>query len=192
MVQQVDQIMSLAEIQQATIQAEVAKEAFTQVEKRLSDLIETKKSFETRAQALLTGYTTLALAVIGAGGSFFTSAPLVGHAPSLMPVAFFAAGIPLLIAVYCMVWALQPASYGNLGSSPHIWLKPGVINAPENVVPTVQAFLVYFMAERITATEAANTLRATLIAQGSRYALASPIMLFVGVFVALGLGRLTG
>jgi hypothetical protein len=177
-------ILTLDELQASTIQADVAKEAYAQVEKRLSDLLETKKSFETRAASLLTGFTTLALALAGAGGTFFTSQPLVDHAPKGLPWAFFLAAIPLLLAAWSMLIALYPTLYGNLGTSPEVWLVRDVIDAPDNVVPPMQAYMVFHMNQRITDAEKANNKKAKHIIEGAFLATLSPLVLAGGILLA--------
>jgi hypothetical protein len=129
----IQDLMTPAQIQGCVVQPDVIKEAYGQVEKRLSDMLETKKSFEQRASTLLASFSALALALIGAGGAFFTSQPLVGHAPKGLPYAFFIASIPMILALWSMVRALQPVRAGNLGSTPDFWLRPGVIDAAERV-----------------------------------------------------------
>lgn len=181
----IQDLMTPEEIQACTVQPDVAKEAYAQVEKRLTDLLETKKSFEQRASTLLTGFSALALALVGAGGAFFTSQPLVGHAPKYLPFAFFAAAIPMIWAVWYMVRAQQPISAGLLGSTPDFWLRPGVIDAPGNVVPAVQAYVVYYMADRINTTERANSVREMLLLDGCMRALAAAAVLIVGNLLAI-------
>jgi len=177
-------ILTLDELQAATIQPDVAKEAYAQVEKRLSDLLETKKSFESRAASMLTGFTTLALAVAGAGGSFFTSQPLIDHAPKLLPWVFFFVAALLLVAAWTMLGALIPARYGNLGTAPEVWLVRGVIDAEANVVPAMQAYMVHHMNERIALTETANNAKAKSIAEGAFLATMAPLALALGMLVA--------
>jgi hypothetical protein len=177
--------MTPAQIQACTIQPDVAKEAYTQVEKRLADLLETKKSFEQRASTLLTGFSALALALLGAGAAFFTNQSLIGHGPKYLPFAFFIAAIPMTWALWYMVRAQQPISAGVLGSTPDLWLRPGVIDAVGNVVPAVQAYVVYYMAERINTTERANSVREMLILDGCKLALAAPAVLTVAAILAM-------
>jgi hypothetical protein len=56
------------------------------------------------------------------------------------------------------------------------------------VAPVVQAYVVYYMAERINATEEANGQRETRIVEGCRFALSVPIVLAVGVVMAVAAG----
>lgn len=188
---QLKDLMTPTQIQKCAVQPEVIKEAYGQVEKRLSDMLETKKSFEQRASWLLTSFSALALALLGAGGMFFTSQPLVGRGPSGLPYAFFVASIPMIVAMWRMVSALKPLPAGNLGSTPDFWLRPGVIDAAANVAPVVQAYVVYYMAERINATEEANALRENCILWGCWCAFATPVVLAVGIVVAIS-PRLSG
>lgn len=181
--------MTLAQLQASAVQTEVAKEALAHAEKRLADLLETKKSFELRASTLLTGFTTLALAVVGAGGGFLTSTVLAGSAPKALPYAFFVASLPLMVAAWCMVRVLRPAAYGNLGSAPGVWLQPGVINAGENVVPVMQAYVTHSMKERIDKTNQTNDARAQILSCGCNWALAAPGVLAIGILLSVAFAK---
>lgn len=181
----IQDLMTPAQIQNCTVHPEVAKEAYAQVEKRLTDMLETKKSFEQRASTLLTSFSALALALIGAGGAFFTSQHLVGHAPKYLPYAFFIASIPMMLGAWSMVRALKPIEAGTLGSTPDFWLRPGVVDATGNIVPAMQAYVVYYSAERINATEVANSQRERMILLGCASALCAPVVLAVGAVAAV-------
>jgi hypothetical protein len=183
----IEDLMTLAQIQACTVQPDVAKEALAQVEKRMTDLLEIKKSYEQRASTLLTGFSALALALLGAGGAFFTSQTLVVHGFKYLPFAFFVAAAPMILAVWQMVRAQQPIGAGTLGSTPDIWLRQGVIDATGNVVPVMQAYVVHYMADRINQTERANGIREVLIIRGCRLALAAPVVLFFAAIVAIAL-----
>lgn len=176
-------MLTLDELYAANIQADVAKEAYSQVEKRLADLLETKKSFETRAATMLTAFITLALALAGVGASFFTS-HLIDSAPKLLPWAFFIAALPLMWAAWTMLEVLIPSHYGTLGSSAEIWLQRGVIDAADNVAPDLQAYMVHYMNERIAITEGANDTKAKDIRSGTRSATCAPMFLLAGILVA--------
>ena len=62
-------MLTLEQLGNSNINADAAREAHTQSEKRLADLLETKKGFEQKAAVLLTGLTTLALGLIGVGAA---------------------------------------------------------------------------------------------------------------------------
>lgn len=178
-------MMTIDDLLRVVIQPKVAKEAYAHAEKRLTDLLETKKSFETRASTLLTVFTTLALALTGAGGAFFTATPLVGHAPKYLPVAFFVASAPLVLAAWTMVAALRPMAHGNLGSAPSMWLEPGVIDASTDVVPAMQAYVTHDMQARIAQSECSNNERARLMKLGLGFVPWSPFLLIIGSLGAL-------
>jgi hypothetical protein len=74
-----------------------------------------------------------------------------------------------------------------LGSTPDLWLRPGTIDAIGNVVPAMQAYVVYYMAERINATEEANSQREKMILDGCRFAVWAPVVLAIGAVSALAL-----
>jgi len=180
--------LTLAELKKSTIEEDVAKEAYAQAEKLLTDMLETKKAFDQRAATLLTGFTTLALALTGAGGAFLAGQPLAAHAPTYLPYAFFAASVPLIIAAWTMVRVLQARPYGNLGSAPDVWLQAGVIDTPKAVGPRL-ARVTFYMRERIRVSNESNNARGSLIRLGSWFALSSPVILIIGTCIALALGK---
>jgi hypothetical protein len=169
-------VLTLAQLQAATIQADVAKEAYAQVEKRLSDLLEVKKSFETRAASMLSAFITLTLALTGAGASFYTSGPL-SSGPKDLAWAFFWSAFPLFGAAILMFAALYPTQAGTLGTAPEMWLEAGKIDGPAAVVPVMQAYMVYYMHERIEATVQSNTYKMYLIVGGAGLAGIAPVVL---------------
>jgi hypothetical protein len=175
-------ILTLDDLYAANINEDVAKEAYAQVEKRLTDLLETKKSFETRAASMLTAFITLALALTGAGASMFTS-HLMDTAPKTLPWAFFVPALPLMWAAWTVLEVLIPSHYGNLGTHPDIWLEQGVIDANYNAAPNMQAYMVHHMRVRIAVTEAANDRKAEDIRSATRWATAAPVLLGVGFLV---------
>jgi hypothetical protein len=59
------EMLTLEELGQASISAEIAREAYNHASERLADVLDTKKVFEQKAQAFFAGYITLALALFG-------------------------------------------------------------------------------------------------------------------------------
>jgi hypothetical protein len=175
-------ILTLDDLYATPINPDVAKEAYAQVEKRLTDLLETKKNFETRAASMLTAFVTLALALSGAGASLFTS-HLMDTAPTLLPWAFFVPALPLMYAAWTLLEVLIPSHYGNLGTSADIWLEQGVMDAADNVVPDMQAYMVHHMRQRIVITERANDAKAKDIRSATRWATAAPVLLGLGFLI---------
>lgn len=175
-------VLTLTQLETVAIQPDVGKEAYSQVEKRLIDLLETKKSLETRAASMLASFTTLALAVAGAGAAFFSSQPLVDHAHKGLPWIFFITGLLFMLGAWSMVVVLIPSENGNLGTSPEIWLESGVIDAPSNITPDIQAYMLVYMGERIDKTMAANEKKADYMIQGAFLASSAPLALSLGIF----------
>ena len=64
-------MLSLEQLKQSKINPLVAREAYLQAEKRLSDVLDTKKSVEQKASNLFSAYVTVALALFGIGGAIF-------------------------------------------------------------------------------------------------------------------------
>ncbi len=173
------------ELMNRAVCAEAAKEVLEQSEKRLSDLLEAKKELESRAASLLTAFTTLALALIGAAGAFFTQAELVRLNYRYLPIALVLSALPMLFAAWNMIQALQPARYGNRGTEPKIWLIDNAIDAKLNPVPWIHATIAWDTQERIDFAAAANHTKASNISIGSSAVLASPVILLVAMLPSL-------
>ena len=65
------QDMDLSAIASAHINADVAREAYVQASIRLSDVLDTRKTFDQKAFTLFTGYMTAALAASGVSGAIY-------------------------------------------------------------------------------------------------------------------------
>ena len=169
------------ELMNRDVRPEAAKEILAQSEKRLADLLDAKKELETRAASLLTAFTTLALALIGAAGAFFTQTELVKMNYRYLPIALVLSALPMLFAVWSMIQALQPTRYGNRGTEPKIWLVDNSIDAKLDPVPWIQATIAWDTQERIDIAAAANHAKASHIAIGSSAVLASPVILLVAM-----------
>jgi hypothetical protein len=88
-------MLTLAELQASTINADVAREAYIQADRHLSDLLDVKKSFEQKATTLLGAYITLSIALFGFGGAVFKES---GLGPKVWP--FFGAGAAFIIGAW--------------------------------------------------------------------------------------------
>jgi hypothetical protein len=64
----------------------------------------------------------------------------------------------------------------------------GVIDAPANVAPAMQAYMVHYTHGRIALSESANDRRGRLITEGALLATLAPLVLAIGMIVARGLG----
>jgi len=173
------------ELWKRKINPEVAKEVLAQSEKRLADLLDAKKSFETRAATLLTAFSSLALALIGAAAAFFTNNQLQ-RLGLLIPIGLFLSSLPLIFSSWCMMQTLQPARYGNLGTEPSMWLVDNFIDTDNaTALPLMQATIAWDTQQRIDSTFASNNDKASNISIGSSAALASPILLALVLGVSL-------
>jgi hypothetical protein len=146
-------MLTLEELQKATINPEVAREAHTQVQKRLEDALATKASHEQKAFALMAAYVTLALAAFTGFGVFAKDQP--EFAPAL-----FWTGLLFTAGAGICWWALLPGDYGTLGSDPSVWLRPGVIDGNAKALPFTLAYEVYFHQQRINVSAEANSAKA--------------------------------
>ena len=74
-----NQMLSPQDLQALKINEAVAREAFAQVERRLVDILETKKLIEQKATSLFTAYVTISLAIFGFGIVVFKDSTLTGR-----------------------------------------------------------------------------------------------------------------
>lgn len=152
-----DPMMSLADLQAANINPEVAREALTQAQRRLEDALSTKTSHEQKAFALLATYTTLALALFTTFGVLTTSA---SHA---LAEAFWVTGIAYAFGALLSALALLPVPYGAMGSDPSAWLRRGIIDGGANALPASLAYEAFFHRERIDSSNRSNHAKARLL-----------------------------
>jgi hypothetical protein len=114
-------MMTLDEIHAAKINPNVAREAYNQAEKRLSDTIEIKKSFKQKAFTLFSGYITASIALFGVGGAL-----LRDDSTRFFVRPFFVTGLIIAVGAICFVLALMDKVYGALVRLPH---KPNGVPA---------------------------------------------------------------
>jgi hypothetical protein len=165
-----NQMLTLDDLAEATINPQVAREAMAQVEKRLADALETKASHEQKAFALLAAYITLALAL-------FTVFGVLATKDDRLAQPFLASGFAYALgAVSCGV-ALWPRTYGVRGSDPSAWLRPGIIDGDEHALDAGLAYEIYFHEERIQSSARANRCKVWFIRAA----------IFVGVGTPIGL-----
>ena len=67
-------MLTLQELQASTINATVAREAYTHVDRHLVDILEVRKAFEQKAATLMGAYITVSVALFGIGGAIFKEA----------------------------------------------------------------------------------------------------------------------
>ncbi|MFO1086530.1 MAG: hypothetical protein U1E21_18395 [Reyranellaceae bacterium] len=167
------------EIWKRDINPEAAKEVLAQAEKRLADLLDSKKSFEARGASLLTAFMTLALALIGAAGAFLTNGVLRAEYGPYLPTVLFLSSIPLVFSAWCMIQVMQPGEYGNLGTEPSMWLRDKFIDAKTSLVSRMQATIAWDTQERLDKAFASNRRKSRYILIGSSAALVSPALLII-------------
>src|SRR5262249_49650786 len=110
-------MMTLNQLQNAKINAAIAREAYTQASSRLADILDAKKTFEQKAFTLFSGYLTVCLVLLGVAGSVYKD-----HGPTAQFFAFVIAGTMLVAGAVLFVLALKDKSYGAVASSPEMWL----------------------------------------------------------------------
>jgi hypothetical protein len=107
-------MLTLEELQASTINVTVAREAYTQVDRHLIDILDTRKSFEQKAATLMGAYITISVALFGIGGAIFKD---VGSNGS-RTWPFFGAGLVFIAGAGCFIAALKSGRYAARGSTP--------------------------------------------------------------------------
>ena len=172
-------MMTESELRTAKINGAVADVALEQSMRRLDDVLAIKASFEAKALALFSGYTTVALALFGAAGYANEKTMTALFYPLALSGFVFVAGSGFLLA------ALGLDTYGATGSHPGMWLVPGVIDGGAAVLPEMKASLAYYHAERIEVSVTANLRKAQHIRTAVWVGFSAPIVLVIALIVAL-------
>lgn len=154
-------MLTLPELQASTINADVAREAYVQADRHLSDLLDVKKSFEQKAATLLSAYITISVALFGIGGAIFKDS---GIGPKIWP--FFGAGAAFIVGAWFFVAALKIGRYAAVGSTPEMWLNRGTIDGGDTALPAMLAYVTYHHSERIRLCEESNERKARFIGAG--------------------------
>jgi hypothetical protein len=154
-------MLTLAELQASKINAAVAREAYIQVDRHLSDVLDVKKSFEQKATTLLGAYVTISVALFGIGGAIFKDS---GVGPKVWP--FFGAGIAFIVGAWFFVAALKTGKYAAVGSTPEMWLNQGILDGGESALPAMLAYITFHHSERIRLSEKSNETKARYIGAG--------------------------
>lgn len=168
-------MMTLEELQHAKIHPVVAREAYVQADRRLVDVLDTKKSFEQKAFFLFNGYTAMALALFAVSGSVFREESISASVP------FWLAACVLLAGAALFVISLMDVKYGSPGSDPDMWLNRGTIDGEDSVLPLMLAYITHHHKNRIAKSITENNRKACLIRAGIVLGLLSPIVLFVSI-----------
>jgi len=170
--------MTLAEIQSATINPLIAREAYEHAAKRLDDALQTKAAFEQKAFTLFGGYLTISLALLAASGAAYDSQRL-RH----LFIPFLVTGIIFVVGDIMFMVALKARNYGALASHPDMWLNTGVIDGPDSVLPTMLAYITFYHQERIDTSVARNEAKAKWIESGIWLGIVAPAIFIVLVVI---------
>jgi hypothetical protein len=173
-------MLTLEELQASTINVMVAREAHTQVDRHLIDILDVRKSFEQKAATLMGAYITISVALFGIGGAIFKD---VGS-NSARTWPFFAAGLVFIAGAWCFIAALKSGRYAALGSTPEMWLNRGTIDGGDNAVAAMLAYITYHHRERIAISVRGNELKARWIDVGIFLGPVAPIV-FLILFLVL-------
>lgn len=165
-------MLTLDEIERSNVNKDVAREAYDQATKRLTDALETKKSYEQKAFTLFNAYLTISLALFGVGGAFYKDDGF-----AFPVIAFWVCGGIFVLGTVFFVLALMDNCYGALASSPDMWLNRGTIDGDDTVLPRMLAYVTYYHQERIDQSTAANAQKALHIRYGILLGISAPIVL---------------
>jgi hypothetical protein len=168
-------MLSPDELRGLKINETIAKEAFTQVERRLADILDTKKVIEQKASTLFSVFVTISLAAFSVGGTAIVNNVALAHKawPLFLAGSFFVVGAGVFVSV------LQDEDYGTLGSGSSVWLAPGVIDSEtdENCqLGFVLAVLVAHLHERISVSVDSNKKKYSAIRCGMWLGLAGAVV----------------
>ena len=172
-------MLSLEKLKAAKVNEAVAREAYNQVDRYLTDILATRNLYDQKATALMSAFITISLALFGIGGAIFQK-----NASDATDIPFFAAGFIFLMGAGCFIAALKSGTYAAVGSTPEMWLNSGVIDGPKNAVAQMLAYLTYYHAERIEMSVSGNKLKSRLIGAGIVVGAVGPLV-FMILFMTL-------
>jgi hypothetical protein len=131
-------MMTLEEIRSAQINPTVAREAYSQADRCLMDVLETKKSFEQKSFTLFGSYVTAATALVRIGGAI-----LKDNYWNCLSTPLFTATSIFVIGAIFFILALMDKTYGALASDPDMWLNKSTIDGDDSAVPIILLNLPY-------------------------------------------------
>lgn len=166
------EMMTLEEIRTSKINPVVAREAYLQATARLSDILDTKKSFEQKAFILLNAYITVSTALFGAAGFISKGAYEVGG----LAIPFVASGAVIAVGALFLVYALIDLKYGALGSDPKMWLTAGTIDSTDDEAFRMLAYVTFHHQERIRVSIESNKKKALRVRIGVFFGVAAPFI----------------
>ena len=170
-------MLTLEELEHSKINPTIAKEAYLQAEKRLSDVLDTKKSLEHRASTLFSSYVTIALALFGIGGVIFEDAGL--HSKTW---PFFIAGTVFVLGACFFMLVIKDDKYGFLGSAPDMWLNRGTIDGVDKSLAAMFAYLTYHHAKRIDISGRSNDRKICALRAGMLAGVAATVIFAICFF----------
>lgn len=171
-------MLTLEELQAATINPQAAREAFVQADRYLVDTLQVRDSYEQKAATMMGAYITLSVALFGIGGAIFKDANVPAK---IWP--FFLAGLIFLIGAGCFIFALKAGKYAAVGSTPEMWLRSGVIDGGESAVPAMLAYLTHYYNERIETSVASNRHKSHWIDAGIILGALAPLVFLISFLV---------
>ena len=167
-------MLTLDELQATNINSAVAREAYTQVDRHLLDILEVRKSFEQKAATLMGAYITISVALFGIGGAIFKDA---GAAAKVWP--FFGAGLVFIVGAWCFIAALKSGQYAAVGSTPEMWLNRGTIDGSDNAVAAMLAYITFHHRDRIAISIKGNKRKAMWIDIGIYLGPIAPVVFLI-------------
>lgn len=172
-------MLSPEDLRSLKLNETIAREALTQAERRLADILETKKTIEQKASSLFSSYVTISLAVFAIGAAMLRENSFKGQA-----WPFFLAGAVFTLGAFAFVAALKGQTYGAMGSAPSIWLQSGVIDGPDAELSRQFAYLTSHLQERITISLQSNNQKFLALHIGMMLGVAGSIIFAVTLFLA--------
>jgi len=160
------------------INPSIAREAYAQAEKRLSDTLETKKGFEQKAFVLFNAFIALALALCGVAATLYKTG---GWANNVTPFLF--SGLLMVAGAVCFALALLDKEYGALGSDPDMWLNSETIDGEDSTLPLMLAYITHHHKNRIKKSIEANNRKRERIRLGIFVGLAAPVVIVLTLFL---------
>ena len=167
-------MLTLQELQTSTINPSVAREAYTQVDRHLLDILDVRKSFEQKAATLMSAYITISVALFGIGGAIFKDS---GATEKVLP--FFGTGLVFIAGAGFFIAALKAGAYAALGSTPEMWLNRGTIDGADSALPAMLAYITFHHSERIALCAEGNKRKARWIDAGIFLGPIAPIVFLI-------------
>ncbi len=154
-------MMTNDEIDQTTVNIDIAREAFQHVTLRLQDILSAKDGYDQKLSALFSGYVAICLALMAAAAAAATQPTF-----EWLAVHLFFDGIMFAVGALCLALALIGMAYGSAGSAPETWLRPGIIDGDNVKSAMLIALIVRDHDSRISESIESNRKKARAIVVG--------------------------